>query len=72
VRQVEGSARTREPGASFLFCWGYIYDKEAQSLAADFAATPGVPEVPIYELPPAIVVHAGPGTLATGFFATRA
>jgi fatty acid-binding protein DegV len=24
--------------------------------------------VPIYELPPAIVVHGGPGVLAVGFF----
>jgi fatty acid-binding protein DegV len=25
-------------------------------------------QIPIYELPPAIVVHAGPGALAVGFF----
>jgi fatty acid-binding protein DegV len=28
-----------------------------------------VSNIPIYELPPAIVVHAGPKTLAIGFFA---
>ena len=44
-------------------------EEEAQSMAADFARAIGVPEVPIYEMPPAIVVHAGPGALAVGFFA---
>ena len=44
-------------------------EEEAQSMAAGLAAAIGVPEVPIYEMPPAIAVHAGPGTLAAGFFA---
>jgi DegV family protein with EDD domain len=44
---------------------------EAQSMATDFAAALGVPEVPIYEMPPAIVVHAGPGVLGAGFFAAQ-
>jgi DegV family protein with EDD domain len=44
-------------------------ETEAQAMAADFAAELGLPEVPIYELPPAIVVHGGPGLLATSFFA---
>jgi fatty acid-binding protein DegV len=26
--------------------------------------------IPIYELPPAIVTHGGPGALAVGFFVT--
>lgn len=47
-------------------------EAEAQSLAAGFAAALGVPEVPIYEMPPAIVVHAGPGVLGVGFFAAQA
>jgi DegV family protein with EDD domain len=45
---------------------------EAQSLAAGFAAELGLPEVPVYEMPPAIVVHAGPGVLGVGFFAAQA
>jgi DegV family protein with EDD domain len=44
---------------------------EAQSMATDFVAALGVPEVPIYEMPPAIVVHAGPGVLGVGFFAVQ-
>jgi len=47
-------------------------EAEAQSLAASFAAELRLSEVPIYELPPAIVVHGGPGILATSFFAAPA
>jgi DegV family protein with EDD domain len=47
-------------------------EAEALSLAAGFAAALGLPEVPLYELPPAIVVHGGPGILATGFFTAPA
>ncbi len=43
-------------------------EQEAKGLAEDFAAKLGLTEVPIYELPPAIVVHAGPGVLAVSFF----
>jgi len=41
----------------------------ARELAADFAAQLGIPDIPIYELPPAIVTHAGPGVLAVSYFA---
>jgi DegV family protein with EDD domain len=43
--------------------------EEAKALAADLRMRLQVTEVPIYELPPAIVVHAGPGVMAVGFFA---
>jgi DegV family protein with EDD domain len=43
-------------------------EKEAQALADELKSKVHVPEVPIYELPPAIVVHAGPKTLGAGFF----
>jgi DegV family protein with EDD domain len=42
--------------------------EDAKSLAADFRVAMTALEVPIYELPPAIVVHGGPGVLAVGFF----
>lgn len=42
--------------------------EEAQALAADLKDLMRLPTIPIYELPPAIVVHAGPGVLAVGFF----
>jgi DegV family protein with EDD domain len=43
--------------------------EEAKALAAIFTSSLNIPSIPIYELPPAIVVHAGPKTLAVGFFA---
>ncbi len=42
---------------------------EAESLAAELRGRLEVRDVPVYEMPPAIVVHAGPGVLAVGFFA---
>jgi DegV family protein with EDD domain len=42
--------------------------EEAETLAADLKRRMDLTQIPIYELPPAIVVHAGPGALAVGFF----
>jgi len=42
---------------------------QARALADGFAVQLGLSDVPIYLLPPAIVVHGGPGLLAVGFFA---
>jgi len=44
-------------------------EQEAAELAADLKSRMNVPEVPIYQLPPVIVVHAGPGAMGVGFFA---
>ena len=41
---------------------------DAEKLAADLKVRMQVREVPIYELPPAIVVHGGPGAMGVGFF----
>jgi DegV family protein with EDD domain len=41
---------------------------EAEQLANELKAHFGCNEIPIYEVPPAIVVHAGPGVLAVSFF----
>ncbi|MBL8103385.1 MAG: DegV family protein [Anaerolineales bacterium] len=43
-------------------------EKEAEALAAELKAKVNVPDIPIYELPPAIVVHAGPKAMGAGFF----
>lgn len=43
-------------------------EAEAQAFAAELRARVRVPEIPIYELPPAIVVHAGPRAMGVGFF----
>jgi DegV family protein with EDD domain len=42
--------------------------EEAREFVSRLQAEMGEREIPIYELPPAIVVHAGPGALAVGFF----
>lgn len=41
---------------------------EANLLAEQFRQITHTDEIPIYEIPPAIVVHAGPKVLAIGFF----
>jgi DegV family protein with EDD domain len=41
---------------------------EADALAADLRSRMNLTHIPIYELPPAIVVHGGPGVMAVGFF----
>ncbi len=47
-------------------------EDEARGLAADLKARMNLPEVPIYELPPVIAVHSGPGAVGVGFFAAGA
>jgi DegV family protein with EDD domain len=42
--------------------------QEAEELATDLKQALGAEDVLILDLPPAIVTHAGPGTLAFGFF----
>ena len=42
--------------------------KAAQDMAEVLANSLGIDTIPIYDLPPAITTHAGPGTLAAGFF----
>jgi len=41
---------------------------EAHLLANEFSARFRIADIPVYPLPPAIVVHGGPGILAVGFF----
>jgi DegV family protein with EDD domain len=43
-------------------------EQEAAALVQELKAKIQVPKIPIYQLPPAIVVHAGPKTLGIGFF----
>lgn len=49
-----------------------VIQVEAENEATQFVETlkssVAVPEIPIYELPPAIVVHGGPKTMGVGFF----
>jgi len=43
-------------------------EKEAETFVQELKSKVPVSEVPIYELPPAIVVHAGPRAMGVGFF----
>ena len=41
---------------------------QVEALASDFRLKLQLPSVPIYDVPPAIVTHGGPGLLGVGFF----
>jgi DegV family protein with EDD domain len=43
-------------------------EQEAQALVAELKSKVSVSNIPIYELPPVIVVHAGPKAMGMGFF----
>lgn len=43
-------------------------EKEAQAVVVELKSRVPVGDIPIYELPPAIVVHAGPRAMGVGFF----
>jgi DegV family protein with EDD domain len=43
-------------------------EKEAEALVAELKSRLHVSQIPIYQLPPAIVVHAGPRAMGVGFF----
>jgi fatty acid-binding protein DegV len=43
-------------------------EKEAQALAEELKSKVPVLSIPIYELPPAIVVHAGPKAMGVGWY----
>ena len=44
-------------------------EEEANIIRTELSSRLKISEIPIYILPPAIIVHAGPKTLAVGFFA---
>lgn len=46
---------------------GDVYN-EAKTLADDLKTALDIPEIKIFDIPPAILTHAGPGTLAISFF----
>lgn len=43
----------------------------AQELGEEFREKLGLPTVPVYDLPPAILTHAGPGVIAVSFFVEK-
>ena len=55
-------------GESYLSVLQVEAESEAQAFVATLKEHVSIPEIPIYELPPAIVVHGGPKTMGVGFF----
>ena len=42
--------------------------ERAEQLAGELAEALGLEKLPVYEVPPAIVVHGGPGIIEVSFF----
>jgi DegV family protein with EDD domain len=53
---------------SYLSVMQVEAESEAEQFVEMLKTQASVPEIPIYELPPAIVVHGGPKTMGVGFF----
>ncbi|HMV27771.1 MAG TPA: DegV family protein [Anaerolineales bacterium] len=69
ARLVEITKEQCSGGAESHLCVLQVEaEKEAQALVEELKSTIPVAEIPIYELPPAIVVHAGPRAMGIGFF----
>src|SRR5512145_3087235 len=66
---VETVAESCKGGAEAHLCVLQVEaEKEAQAFVEELKSRVPVSEIPIYELPPAIVVHAGPKAMGVGFF----
>lgn len=69
ARLVEVAVENCKGGESAHLCVLQVEaESEAQALVAELKSKIDVPQIPIYELPPAIVVHAGPRAMGVGFF----
>ena len=56
-------------GSGYLSVMHAGVPEQGQALADDLAAQLNLPNVPILDVPPAIVTHGGPGILGVAFFA---
>lgn len=69
ARLVEVATESCKGGEEAHLCVLHVEaEKEAQDLVVELKSKVPVSEIPIYELPPAIVVHAGPKAMGVGFF----
>lgn len=69
ARLVEVTAEGCKGGDEAYLCVIQVAaEKEAESLVQELQSKIPVSNIPIYELPPAIVVHSGSGALGVGFF----
>jgi DegV family protein with EDD domain len=69
ARLVEIAVEQCSGGESAYLCALQVEaEMEAESLVTELKLRVNVPKIPIYELPPAIIVHAGPKAMGIGFF----
>lgn len=69
ARLVEVAVEQCPGGESSHLCALQVEaENEAKSLVEELKSKIDVAHIPIYELPPAIVVHAGPHAMGVGFF----
>ncbi len=69
ARLVEIATEQCRGGESAHLCVIQVEaEKEAKALIEELKSKINIPHIPIYELPPAIVVHAGPRAMGVGFF----
>ena len=69
ARIVEVTAESCRGGEDSHLCVLQVAaEKEAESLVEQLKSKISVSNIPIYRLPPAIVVHAGPRAMGVGFF----
>ncbi len=69
ARLIEVAEEQCQGGANAHLCVIQVAaQQEADALAQELKAKIPVSDIPIYQLPPAIVVHAGPKALGLGFF----
>lgn len=69
MKEIILSDCPRAPEAHLCLMHGDV-EEEANTLAAEFALALDIPQssIPIYEMTPAILVHAGPGVLGVSYF----
>jgi DegV family protein with EDD domain len=69
ARIVETAAESCKGGDDAHLCVLQVEaEKEAEALVTELKSRVPVSHIPIYGLPPAIVVHAGPRAMGVGFF----
>jgi DegV family protein with EDD domain len=69
ARLIEVVTESCKGGQEAHLCVLHVQaEKEAEALAAELKSKVRLSSIPIYELPPAIVVHAGPKAMGVGFF----
>ena len=69
ARLVEVAAESCKGGDNAHLCVLQVAaEKEAQGLVEQLKSRIPISDIPIYQLPPAIVVHSGPQAMGVGFF----